>query len=254
MGDAKRRLFGEVSERILRGLSDYAAGNMSAACRGFDEALRLLPDLAHREHRVQLHIESLAPPLHSPGLADDSDAEELSTGEAPNPMIRPVGPGPLRKRSEERTEATETFVRKNTMRPMPRLSDDQGSEGRTDTQQEMSLSAIPDVAEALLRGDKSLALTLADRYLDSLGGMYSDGNHRQIWLLEQVYLSVIGALDRIPQVAGVSADLDARCAFVLSRIDGVMRVADLIEVSGMPRLEALQVLAKLVENGCITSR
>jgi hypothetical protein len=41
--------------------------------------------------------------------------------------------------------------------------------------------------------------------------------------------------------------LDHRAGFLLSRIDGVATVDELVDVSGMGRLEALKILAELLE-------
>ncbi len=45
--------------------------------------------------------------------------------------------------------------------------------------------------------------------------------------------------------------LDSRAAFVLSRIDGVHPLEDLLDTFGMPRLEALRVLLELLEAGAL---
>ena len=46
-------------------------------------------------------------------------------------------------------------------------------------------------------------------------------------------------------------DFEPRSAFLLSRIDGSMTVEDVLDVSGMPRLEALRVMALLVRRGAV---
>ena len=45
--------------------------------------------------------------------------------------------------------------------------------------------------------------------------------------------------------------LEPRSAFLLSRIDGSMTVEDVLDVSGMPRLEALREMALLVRRGAV---
>ncbi|MEO0322828.1 MAG: hypothetical protein AAF447_07710 [Myxococcota bacterium] len=45
--------------------------------------------------------------------------------------------------------------------------------------------------------------------------------------------------------------LDHRAAFLLSRIDGKSRVEELIDVSGMPRMEALKTLCELTDMGAL---
>lgn len=75
--------------------------------------------------------------------------------------------------------------------------------------------------------------------------------------LVQLYTSKIGALDRVPLSALNDADmrwlgLDHRAGFLLSRVDGVSSVEEILDVCGMPRLEALKTLAELLERGAIT--
>lgn len=49
-------------------------------------------------------------------------------------------------------------------------------------------------------------------------------------------------------------DLDHRCGFLLSLIDGMTRVGDLMELSGMPREETEALLIRLVTLGAIELR
>lgn len=45
--------------------------------------------------------------------------------------------------------------------------------------------------------------------------------------------------------------LDHRAAFLLSRVDGESRVDELVDVSGMPRMEALKTLCELADMGAL---
>ena len=70
--------------------------------------------------------------------------------------------------------------------------------------------------------------------------------------LAQGYISRIGSLSSVPVVMVPDAEvrwlgLDHRAGFLLSRIDGVATVDELVDVSGMGRLEALKILAELLE-------
>jgi hypothetical protein len=74
--------------------------------------------------------------------------------------------------------------------------------------------------------------------------------------LVQLYSSKIGRLDRVVvQAMGDSQlrwlGLDHRSGFLLSRVDGVCSLDELLDVCGMPRLEALKTLADLLERGAI---
>jgi hypothetical protein len=74
--------------------------------------------------------------------------------------------------------------------------------------------------------------------------------------LVQLYSSKIGRLDRVVILALGDSQLrwlglDHRSGFLLSRIDGFSSVDELLDVCGMPRLEALKTLSDLLERGAI---
>jgi hypothetical protein len=74
--------------------------------------------------------------------------------------------------------------------------------------------------------------------------------------LIQLYSSKIGRLDRVVLVAMGDSQLrwlglDHRSGFLLSRIDGLSTVDELLDICGMPRLEGLKTLSELLERGAI---
>jgi hypothetical protein len=76
--------------------------------------------------------------------------------------------------------------------------------------------------------------------------------------LARLYASKLGRLEAVPRVS-VALDqmiwlnLDHRAGFVLAQVDGASSFADIIEVTGMDRLEALHILAELVANKVIAA-
>jgi len=75
--------------------------------------------------------------------------------------------------------------------------------------------------------------------------------------LEQIYSSRIGPLDRVPTVTVPEGEirwlgLDHRAGFLLSRIDGTSTFEEVIDMSGMPRLEALKTMVELLDAGAIS--
>jgi hypothetical protein len=75
--------------------------------------------------------------------------------------------------------------------------------------------------------------------------------------LEKMYTSKIGPLTRVPTVMVPSGELrwlsiDHRAGFVLSNIDGVSSLEMIIDVSGMPTLDALRILCELAQQRIIS--
>jgi len=107
-------------------------------------------------------------------------------------------------------------------------------------------------------GDFTGALVIAELILggdpdDVEAGRCADNCRTR---LVHLYTSKIGPLDRIPAAALNDADmrwlgLDHRAGFLLSRVDGVSTVEEILDVCGMPRLEAIKTLAELIERGAI---
>jgi len=78
-------------------------------------------------------------------------------------------------------------------------------------------------------------------------------------ILRQMYAARIGSLDRVPTVM-IPRDqlrwlsIDHKAGFVLSLVDGVSSVEMIIDVSGMPELDTLRILADLAQQRIITLR
>ena len=99
------------------------------------------------------------------------------------------------------------------------------------------------IAEAILAGDPSDAEAL--RFLSSCRD-----------ILMQMYTARVGSFDQIPHMI-LPADelrwltLDHRAGFLLSCIDGISTVEELLDVSGMPPLDTLRILNTLIQQQVI---
>lgn len=110
-------------------------------------------------------------------------------------------------------------------------------------------------------GDYSGALDIAERLLVIDPNNQAANNCADIsrTVLKQMYTARVGPLDRVPTVA-VARDqlrwlsIDHRAGFVLSLIDGVSSIEMILDVSGMPELDALRILSELVQQRIITFR
>jgi hypothetical protein len=103
----------------------------------------------------------------------------------------------------------------------------------------------------LQNGDPQTAIDIADDVVTAAGGVDAEPCLPYLSLLETIYTAMIGSPDGVPRHGGNVPDLDPRAAFLLSRIDGSISIDDLLEVSGMPRLEAMRVLALLIRHGAV---
>ena len=74
--------------------------------------------------------------------------------------------------------------------------------------------------------------------------------------LIQLYTSRLGSLGRIPFVNVPDTEvrwlgLDHRAGFLLSRVNGALTIEEVVDVSGMQRMEALKLLAELYDANAI---
>jgi hypothetical protein len=75
--------------------------------------------------------------------------------------------------------------------------------------------------------------------------------------LHQDYLEQLGSLSQVPMLK-VSPDelrglsLDHRAGFLMSMIDGISSLEMILDMSAMPQLEVLRLVADLVKQGVVT--
>ncbi len=107
-------------------------------------------------------------------------------------------------------------------------------------------------------GDFSGALILAEGILDhdpeSVDALLYAEHCRDV--LKQMYISRLGGVKRVPEVV-VSDEqlrwlnLDHRAGFLLSLVDGHSSFEEVLDVSGMPPVEALRLLLELLQQNVI---
>jgi hypothetical protein len=122
-------------------------------------------------------------------------------------------------------------------------------------------SADPEVTamkDRYATGDFSGALIIAEGILETspYHGEALRCQERCTDVLSQMYLARLGSLAQIVRVA-LGGDeirwlsLDHRAGFLLSLIDGDSSIETLLDISGMPRLEALRILYGLLDQRVI---
>lgn len=123
------------------------------------------------------------------------------------------------------------------------------------------VSPEQDLRDRLALGDFTGALAVAETILAAQPGhaeaLAAVESCRET--LRKMYAARIGPLDRVPQVAVPREQMrwlsiDHRAGFVLSLVDGVSTVEMLLDVSGMPELDALRILSELLQQRIITLR
>lgn len=114
------------------------------------------------------------------------------------------------------------------------------------------------IAARLNAGDFGRALVLAEAALDAHPGNADLARSAETCRdeLYKRYLERLGAADNVPRLAMkhgaiTGLALDHRAGFLLSCVDGGSTVEEIIDVSAMPRLEAVRVLYELLQEGVI---
>ncbi|MGD0674767.1 MAG: hypothetical protein ABSC94_05075 [Polyangiaceae bacterium] len=120
---------------------------------------------------------------------------------------------------------------------------------------------LSEMRERFSLGDYSGALEMAELILvgdpRSLEAAECGENCRSI--LEKMFAAKIGALERVPVVIVPRAQMrwlsiDHRAGFILSLVDGASSVEMILDVSGMPKLDALRILQDLVDQRIVAFR
>lgn len=221
------------------------------------------------KRRVTLKFDS--PPLLLPGEDDPlagpvtRETADLSLPTEAEAEARRSTIPPIRESGEgEDAWARQRPIpspRKPTTVPPPPGGGDGGVLDLVDKRSRPSSPTIDLTAEMVDRyalGDYTAALRIAelilgrDAHHDPAERIAKSCKER----LVQLYLSRLGSLTRVPHVAVDASEvrwlgLDHRAAFLLTRVDGLQCLSDVLDVSGMGRLEALKTLVELLDMGAI---
>ena len=129
------------------------------------------------------------------------------------------------------------------------------------TKPRSELEPLREMQERFSLGDYSGALVIAEALLEEEPGnaeaaRFADSCRS---VLEQMYTARLGPLDRVPFVAVPREQLrwlslDHRAGFVLSHVDGLSSLEEIVDVSGMASLDTLRILFELVQQRVISFR
>jgi hypothetical protein len=140
----------------------------------------------------------------------------------------------------------------------PLLTEEEAEQSQGDRPTFPDDPMLDEVRDRYATGDYSGALVMAEGILqhdseNSLTRRYAD--HCRM-VLEQMAVSRLGSLAQVPRVS-VEGDrlrwlsLDHRAGFLLSLIDGGSSIEELLDISCMPRFEALKILCDLLDQDVI---
>jgi hypothetical protein len=148
-----------------------------------------------------------------------------------------------------------------TFGAIPAAIESAGGASASDTEPVNQCAALMEGARELFAlGDFSGSLELVEKVLklepenlEATGYLQKNEG-----TLLQMYASKLGDLRLAPRLLTkpdevIWMNLHHRAGFLLSQVDGLMTYEDLVEISGMSRLETYRILADLVQNGVITS-
>jgi hypothetical protein len=120
-------------------------------------------------------------------------------------------------------------------------------------------SSMAELKDRYAMGDFSGALVIAERILEASPDDPEAPRYAQSCrdVLTQMYSARLGSLDQRVTVAVPSDQirwltLDHRAGFLLSLVDGGITVDQILDISGMPRLDALRIMYQLLDQRVIS--
>ena len=120
---------------------------------------------------------------------------------------------------------------------------------------------VRDMLDRVALGDYTGALEIAEAILqvDPVNAEALRCADESRATLQQMYTARIGPMDRVPMVMVPREQLrwlsiDHRAGFLLSHVDGVSSLEMILDVSGMPTLDALRILCELAQQRVISFR
>ncbi len=130
------------------------------------------------------------------------------------------------------------------------------SDANADTDSDTSLA---DMKDRYAMGDFTGALVIAESILETSPQHIEATRYAESCreVLTQMYAARLGQLTQIPSVATPNdqirwLSLDHRAGFLLSLVDGASSIEEILDISGMTRLDALRIMFTLLEQRVIS--
>lgn len=218
-------------------------------------------DRAARELGIEDHVPAHDPPTLAPPLSRHDDVGSVSVEE----LRLPPPPGRSKPVDDDDHRAPVVARAGTTGLALQLLAQADRDRRPSETVDDLARRRITWLIErartAALAGEHEVVAAAIDLALaespDSAVAQKLVHKHRETLL--DCYYRYFGALDRRPLACGDIAavapgSLEPRAAFLWSRIDGMMTYDELLDVSGMGRLEACRHLALLMRRGLVRSQ
>jgi tetratricopeptide (TPR) repeat protein len=257
----------EARALTQRGLEDYARGRFREAALAWEKAAQLAPDdsratsllefarkrMRERDARPVVHVHGATLESPIPGFLASLtavEADEPSSGSFPTPPpdgewaqidTRRVLGG-----TEEGVQVTkEAQDPADTWKDLPIQVDNLQASARGLLEECRSALSQGRVDRAALAAEMALQLSEQARSPEVDGIVDSTRP-----LFERAFCACIGDMKSapicaIPSEALDQHGLDSRAASLMSRMDGMLSVGDLLDGAGMPRFDALRLMAAL---------
>ena len=172
---------------------------------------------------------------------DGWSRDRVSRGSGVHPAVSPIPSPPALEEEEDRPSSVEALGLVERRRPS-----------------EPALDLATEMSERFALDDFTGALRAAELLLGRVPDHEEARRYAALCRsrLEQIYRARLGSLGAMPNVVVPESEvrwlgLDHRTGFLLSLIDGRHSIEQLIDVSGMGRLEVLKNLVELLDAGTI---
>lgn len=261
----------EARELIQRGLEHYACGFLRDAVVEWENALSLDPAdpqaprlLEYVRRKVESAdavrgrretLESPIPEYMAP-LTTESGERRLTAAALGQGVVVAAFHQEDTRRVERSSPVEERYTTADTLKEFPALvSATEPSTDAPDDADERVRDLIRQCREALRDHRMDDAAMLAEVTFELADGSPSPSLEgllqSALAIFERAFLGYIGDARATP-IRAVPAEklaelgFDNRAAFLMSRVDGLISVGDLLHVTGLPRFEALRLVAALL--------
>jgi hypothetical protein len=246
-----------MAQLIVDGIDRFSEGEVGLAIDAMSRALRLQPG----HERTASYIDWLR--AVQGGASDWMPpwAGLLRSADAPSASMRAITITAVNLVPLDVPELTDGQILKLAGDNMldsvdePELTIEKSLEIEAEPEESLTAVEAEDLArgisEAMAVGDFDASVSLAEELLGRAGGIHAPlaVQHRET--LERLYEELLGPPDGVLLPVGTRAVLEPRSAFMLSRVDGMTTTEDLLDLSGMSRIETLRLLSQLLRGGSL---